>query len=591
MKAKLVPLIVLSWFCVLHCWTLPVAAQSLPTTEQHSSARKKDTNYQVDTLGESASEAVADQPHARKTETIYSSPPTSEWLQYRRTNGRHGFSPLKQITPANAKDLEPIWSFSTGLTKGHEVVPVYHDGILFIVASYDEVFALDARSGKFLWRYDRHIPDKALSVVCCDVVNKNGVFYGDNFYIVTADAHLVALNSKTGAIVWDTKLSDSADGVTIANAPHVENGIIISAMRGGKFGADGQIAVNAETGKIAWITYGVPGPGEPGNDTWGGNENSRHSGGTTWTATSGGVAFGGGIATRDFFALDANTGKTLYKFRTDSGMVGAPITYELDRVQYVAAVAGSGNAAPDRDVNNFEGMRSQNVYQDGKVWVFALAKEKSSRSSTGGLKPIANATGKQASEYSPGEELEAWKKTLSNGKIEYKVPGSMLAQKMSTVMVHIHGYQDTQDQTIPDATGRDTLKVSSWMKVELLAPMNPGEFTIVSQGNDAIQFIPNDGRAIWMWTVTPTYKAKDQKLLIRVSLVHRRKNVDLYDLLEEKTYPVDVDVQDIVVTVKQNFWTDPLAWIKYMLPGGAGCGVAVAVIAWLKKRKSGTARG
>ena len=131
---------------------------------------------------------------------MYNNPAPSEWYQYRRTNDGAGFSPLKQITPANVKNLEPIWSFSTGLTKGHEDVPQYHDGILFVVASYDVVFALDARSGKFLWRYDRDIPDKALSVVCCDVVNKGGVLYGDEFIYGTIDAHLVALNAKTGAV-------------------------------------------------------------------------------------------------------------------------------------------------------------------------------------------------------------------------------------------------------------------------------------------------------------------------------------------------------------------------------------------------------
>ena len=186
------------------------------------------------------------------------------------------------------KNLEPIWSYSTGLTKGHEDVPQYHDGILFVVASYDVVFALDARSGKLLWRYDRDVPDKALSVVCCDVVNKGGVLYGDDFIYGTIDAHLVALNAKTGQVHWDTKVTDYAEGTTITNAPVVLHGNIITGMTGGEFGARGFLmAINAETGAIVWKTFTIPGPGEPGNDTWGNSKEVtdtwKHSGGTTWT--------------------------------------------------------------------------------------------------------------------------------------------------------------------------------------------------------------------------------------------------------------------------------------------------------------------
>src|ERR1700692_705745 len=95
-------------------------------------------------------EDASNRQYRAVTEQMFNNPPASEWLQYRRTNNGHGFSPIKQITPVNAKNLTPLWSFSTGLTKGHEVVPVYHDGILYVTASYNVVFALDARSGKFI---------------------------------------------------------------------------------------------------------------------------------------------------------------------------------------------------------------------------------------------------------------------------------------------------------------------------------------------------------------------------------------------------------------------------------------------------------
>ena len=227
---------------------------------------------------------ASNRPYKTVTAQMYNNPPASEWLQYRRTNDGQGYSPLKQITPLNVKNLTPIWSFSTGLTKGHEGVPVYHDGVLIITASYNVVFGLDARSGKFLWRYDRDLPDKALSVVCCDVVNKGGVLYGDNFIFGTIDDHLVALNAKTGAVAWDSKVADYAEGITITSAPLIVKDKVISGMTGGEFGARGRlIAVNAKDGSPAWVTYTIPAPGEPGSDTWGGEETWKHGGGTTWT--------------------------------------------------------------------------------------------------------------------------------------------------------------------------------------------------------------------------------------------------------------------------------------------------------------------
>jgi hypothetical protein len=207
--------------------------------------------------------------------------------------------------------------------------------------------------------------------------------------------------------------------------------------------------------------------------------------------------------------------------------------------------------------------------------------------------PAANAAAEPASnEYVLGDELEKWKNGLQNGAIEYRVPPVMLAQAKSPVTVNIHGYQDQQKQLLPDATGTGALKVSSRMKVELLAPQNPEEFTIVSQGNDAIQFIPNDGFATWMWNVTPTYKAKDQQLQIRVSLVFDSPQGNVEQILQEQTYPVNVDVQNLGVTVARDFWKDPVAWFKYLLPGGAGWGALAALVTslggltwWRKKKK------
>ena len=196
-----------------------------------------------------------------------------------------------------------------------------------------------------------------------------------------------------------------------------------------------------------------------------------------------------------------------------------------------------------------------------------------------------------SNEYQLGDEVEAWKNNLKSGAIEYYVPPAMTAQQKWPVTVVVHGYQDTKTQTLPNPTGTGTLKVSSQMKVELLAPFNPGEFTIASQGNPAIQFIPNDGYATWMWNVIPADKAQNQQLQIRVSLIYPGKDGNIEQILEEKTYAVNVNVQKLTVTIEQSFWKDPLGWFKAILPGGAGWAAIAALvtslgglITWWRKR-------
>lgn len=208
--------------------------------------------------------------------------------------------------------------------------------------------------------------------------------------------------------------------------------------------------------------------------------------------------------------------------------------------------------------------------------------------------PLAGAT--PSSEYSEGYALEAWKKGLKQGQIEYSVPPSMKAQIPASISVRIHGFQDVAGaQALLGATGNDTLKVSSYMKVELLAPLNPGEFTIAPMNSDAVQFVPNDGSATWNWNVTPAYEARNQKLEIRVSLVYKRPDTTLEDILEDKTYTVNVQVQKLTTTMWEDFQKDPIAFIKYIAPGGAGWAALAALItslggfAWWKKKRAKSA--
>jgi len=208
----------------------------------------------------------------------------------------------------------------------------------------------------------------------------------------------------------------------------------------------------------------------------------------------------------------------------------------------------------------------------------------------------ANAS--QASEYTAGDELAAWKNGLKEGAIEYRVPAAMQAQQASMVTVKIHGYQDaTGWQPMLGVTGTGTLKVSSRMKVELLAPLNPAEFTVTPQDDQAIKFVPNDGAATWMWSVIPAYKAKGQKLEIRVSLEYQQQGSSLEEDLEDTYYTVNVDVQGLSTVISHDFQKHPIEWLKYMLPGGSGWGALAALIAslggwyaWWKKKTKKAAR-
>ena len=194
--------------------------------------------------------------------------------------------------------------------------------------------------------------------------------------------------------------------------------------------------------------------------------------------------------------------------------------------------------------------------------------------------------------------MQAWKNSLKTGAIEYRVPTVMVEGQISTVTVVIHGFQDTKTTTMTDATGTGTLKVSSRMKAELLAPLKPGEFNIAAQSGDPIQFIPNDGFATWIWNVTPSEKALNQQLQIRISLVYNGSSGQIQQIVEEKTYSVNVNVQKLSTTLRQSFRQDPIAWFKYMLPGGAGWGALAAFVSFLgglgwwsnKKRKKRASR-
>jgi alcohol dehydrogenase (cytochrome c) len=170
------------------------------------------------------------------------------------------YSPLDKINTGNVKNLVPVWSFSFGGEKqrGQESQPLVFDGKIYVTASYSRIFALDARTGKKLWKYEHRLPDGIMP--CCDVVNRGAALYDNVVIFGTLDAQLIALNKDDGKVLWKEKLDDYAAGYSYTAAPIIVKGMVITGVSGGEFGVVGRVdARDAKTGKLVWSRPTVEG--------------------------------------------------------------------------------------------------------------------------------------------------------------------------------------------------------------------------------------------------------------------------------------------------------------------------------------------
>jgi hypothetical protein len=187
-----------------------------------------------------------------------------------------------------------------------------------------------------------------------------------------------------------------------------------------------------------------------------------------------------------------------------------------------------------------------------------------------------------------GEAEAQWFSQLHSGSILYDVPLQMTIGKPTTVSVTINGYQAPPAPTNSDGTAPAQLKVSEWMRVEATQPDNPDEFTISGDPNQNPQFVPIDSGATWSWTVTPNHLGANQKLQFQAFVLYKDDTSKVQRALPsaEKIVTVQAEgVNGIVHQIDDNFWTNPLNWFKYMLPGGAGFATLVAILAWWRKRR------
>ncbi len=185
----------------------------------------------------------------------------ASWLSHGRTWSEERYSPLSQIDDGNVGGLEPAWVYATGETRGHEATPLVADGVLYTTLPWSIVVALDAATGRELWRHDPAVPKAWGRHACCDVVNRGVALYRGRVYVGTLDGRLVALDAKTGTPVWETLTIDPGKPYTITGAPRAAEGLVFIGNGGAEFGVRGYVsAYDAETGKRVWRFYTVPGP-------------------------------------------------------------------------------------------------------------------------------------------------------------------------------------------------------------------------------------------------------------------------------------------------------------------------------------------
>jgi alcohol dehydrogenase (cytochrome c) len=255
------------------------------------------------------------------------------WLTYSGDYQGHAYSALDQINTKTIGDLKVAWMYQTGRSQHFETTPLVVDGIMYITEPPSDVTALDLRTGRPVWKYRRSLPEKL--VVCCGQVNRGLAVLDDQLFVGTVDAHLVALDIRTGRVRWDVEVADYKVAYSMTGAPLVVKDKVIAGIAGAEYGIRGFLdAFDAKTGKKVWRFWTVPGPGEPGNETWSG-DSWKTGGAPTWVTgvydpdsnllywgtgnpspdMVGESRAGDNLYSDSLIALDADTGKLKWHFQ------------------------------------------------------------------------------------------------------------------------------------------------------------------------------------------------------------------------------------------------------------------------------------
>jgi alcohol dehydrogenase (cytochrome c) len=256
------------------------------------------------------------------------------WLMYGGEYRAWRYSTLAQIHTGNVARLAPKWIYQSGLPGRMQATPLIFGGMMYLTGHGNHAFALDLLTGKPVWRYAKAVPADAKG--CCGTPNRGFAALGERLYKVNFQGTLVALDAKTGQVLWETEVASYKAGLSLTAAPLVVKDKVIVGMAGAEFGVRGFLdAYDAETGKRLWRFHTVPAPGEPGGDTWGPGDAWRRGGGSTWVTGSydpelnllywgtgnpapdmnGDSRPGDNLFTCSVVALDADTGQYRWHFQ------------------------------------------------------------------------------------------------------------------------------------------------------------------------------------------------------------------------------------------------------------------------------------
>jgi alcohol dehydrogenase (cytochrome c) len=206
------------------------------------------------------------------------------WLTYGGGYSSQRYSGLTQITPANVSQLEMKWMLQDQVFGAWQSNPLVVDGVMYLTERPNDVMAVDAKTGRMYWLY-RYTPSPDARV-CCGANNRGVAILGDTLYMGTLDAHLVAIDAKNGRPLWDVTVGDVKLAYSITLAPLVVKDKVIVGVGGGEYGIRGYIAAyDAKSGKEAWRFYTIPGPGEPGHESWRG-EDWKYGAASVWVTGS-----------------------------------------------------------------------------------------------------------------------------------------------------------------------------------------------------------------------------------------------------------------------------------------------------------------
>ena len=210
---------------------------------------------------------------------------TSNVLNYGMGYNLQRFSTLNQINKDTVKNLVPVWNYSLNDDRSEESQPLVYQGVLY-VTTHNATIAIDAKTGKQIWKTKVEYPAETPRIVCCGIINRGAALYDGKLFRTTLDANVIALDAKTGKELWREKAADIKEGYSMTVAPLVADGVVITGISGAEFGTRGFIdGWDPATGKKLWRTYTIPTPDEPGGDTWKG-DTWKLGGGSTWITGS-----------------------------------------------------------------------------------------------------------------------------------------------------------------------------------------------------------------------------------------------------------------------------------------------------------------